>query len=108
MEDDEGRLYVIDLNVRTPLSLVLYLLKTHFNDQRGYGMALVYECVMLSISREKLENVFAQEFMDAKIVLLGSTKLGEQKEKYGYGMILAGKDEKAINELSDRILKYEA
>lgn len=71
-------------------------------------MALVYECVMLSISRDKLENTFSQEFQDAKIVLLGSTKLGEQKEKYGYGMILAGKDQEAIDELSDRIMKYEA
>lgn len=108
MEDGEGRQYVIDLNVRTPLSLVLYLLKSHFNDKRGYGVALVYECVMLSISRDKLEEIFVQEFIDAKIILLGGTKLTEQKEKYGYGMILAGKNQKDIDELSDRILKYEA
>lgn len=105
METENGTQNVIDLNVRTPLSLVLYLLRDHFQ-QRGLGMSQVYECVMLSISRDELEKRFVKEFHEARIVLLGGTKLGG-KDRYGYGMILAGEDKDAIDELSDQILKFE-
>ncbi|KAK5069887.1 hypothetical protein LTR64_007931 [Lithohypha guttulata] len=105
METENGTQNVIDLNVRTPLSLVLYLLGDHFQ-QRGLGMSLVYECVMLSISRNELEKRFVKELHEARIVLLGGTKLGG-KDRYGYGMVLAGEDRDAIDELSDRILKFE-
>jgi hypothetical protein len=108
MEDPEtGTLFAIDLNVRVPLSLLLYLLKTHFNDNHGLGMSLVYECVMLKISREELEKTFAKEFSEARIVLLGSTRLGK-REVWAYGMVIAGEDKGKIDELSDRILEYEA
>ena len=107
MEDEEGRLFTIDLNVRTPLSLVLYLLRGHFNDKRGMGMSLVYECVMLKISREELEERFAKEFAEARIVLLGSTRMGK-KEQWAYGMVVAGEDQKALDKLSERILEFEA
>lgn len=107
MEDEDGNMYTIDLNVRTPLSLVLHLLSEHFNDKRGLEVALVYECVQLKISRDELEKKFAKEFQEARIVLLGSTQLGE-KEVYGYGMILAGENKDEVDKLSDRIMKFEA
>lgn len=107
MEDEDGNLYTIDLNVRTPLSLVLYLLEEHFNSKRGLGVALVYECVRLKISRDELEKKFAKEFQEARIVLLGGTQLGE-KDVYGYGMIIAGEDKDAVDKLSDRVMEFEA
>ena len=108
MEDpDEGTLFAIDLNVRSPLSLVLYLLKGHFNGKCGLGMSLVYECVMLSMSREQLEKRFSKEFEEARIVLLGSTRLGK-KAVWAYGMVVAGETKKEIDGLSDRILEFEA
>ena len=106
MEDKDGNMYTIDLNVRTPLSLVLYLLRGHFNEKRGLGTALVYECVQLKISRDELEKNFAKEFQEARIVLLGGFQMGE-KEHYGYGMILAGEDKDKVDQLSDRILEFE-
>lgn len=106
MEDESGAQFTIDLNVRTPLSLVLYLLKGHFNDRRGLGMSLVYECVMLKISREELEKRFSKEFQEGRIVLLGSTQLGD-KDEHAYGMVVAGEGKKEIDGLSDRILKFE-
>lgn len=107
MEDESGAQFTIDLNVRTPLSLVLYLLTGHFNKKRGFGMALVYECVQLNISREELEERFHKEFSEARIVLLGSARMGEKKQ-WAYGMIVAGEEKKDIDDLSDRILKFEA
>lgn len=107
MEDEDGSQFTIDLNVRTPLSLVLYLLKGHFNEKRGFGMALVYECVQLNISREELEEKFNKEFSEGRIILLGSARFGEKKQ-WAYGMIIAGEEKKDIDDLSDRILKFEA
>jgi hypothetical protein len=52
-------------------------------------MSLVYECVMLEIPREELESRFAKEFSEARIVLLGSTRLGE-KRVWAYGMVSKG------------------
>ena len=108
MEDpDTGRLFAIDLNVRSPLSLVLHLLKGHFNDQRGFGVSLIYECLMLKISRERLEEEFKKEFQDGRIVLLGSTRMGD-KEQWAYGVMLAGENKEEVDKLSDRILEFEA
>ncbi|PPJ61178.1 hypothetical protein CBER1_10292 [Cercospora berteroae] len=107
MEDPEtGRLFVIDLNVRSALSLVLYTLKDHLNGAMGLEMALVYECVMLRIPREELEKRFEKEFQSGRLILIGSTRLGI-KEQWAYGMILAGNDQDGIDGLSDRILKFE-
>ena len=104
---DTGEQYAIDLNVRTPLSLVLYLLKKHFNDSRGYGMSLVYECIFLSVSREELEKRFQKEFEEARIVLMGSTRMGE-RDVWAYGCIIAGENKQALDKLSERILEFEA
>ena len=103
---DDGTLFVIDANVRSPLSFVLYLLRGHFNRERGYAMSLVYECIMLKIDRDELERRFEQEFQEAKIILLGSTRLGK-KEQWAFGVIVAGAGQDEIDALSDRILEFE-
>lgn len=102
----DGSLFVIDLNVRMPLSLVLYALKSHFT-KRGYGMSIVYECIMLTISREALEEKFEKEFSEARIVLLGAARVGK-KEEWAYGVVVAGEGKKEIDELTDRLLDFEA
>ena len=63
MEDpDSGRLFAIDMNVRNALSLLLYLLKGHFVEERGFSIATIYECTMLTISRDELEEKFKKDF----------------------------------------------
>lgn len=108
MEDpDSGRLFCIDLNVRVPLSLVLYLLKGHFNDRFGYGVATVYECTMLSISREELERKFEREFAEARILILGAARMGKKKV-WAFGLVVAGEDTEAIEKVTERVLEDEA
>ncbi|KAF7186561.1 hypothetical protein HII31_12119 [Pseudocercospora fuligena] len=103
---DDGTLFTIDANVRSPLSFVLYLLRGHLNEKRGFAMSLVYECIMLTLSRDEFERDFNKELHDARIILIGSTRLGE-KEQWAHGMVVAGNSQKEIDELSDRILKFE-
>lgn len=102
---NDGTLFVIDLNVRMPLSLVLYALRTHFTS-RGLRMSIAYECIMLNISRDELEERFRNEFNAARIVLLGATKVG-QKDQWAFGVVVAGESQKEIDELTDRILEFE-
>ena len=103
---EDGTLFVIDLNVRMPLSLVLHALTSHFT-KRGLGMSIAYECIMLTISRDTLEEKFEKEFSEARIVLLGAARVG-QKDQWAYGVVVAGEGKKEIDELTDRILEFEA
>lgn len=106
MEDPKtGNLFAIDFNVRTPLSLLLYLLKGHLST-RGYGMSIVYECTFLKVPREELENRFRNEFEEARVILLGSTRMG-RKDVWAYGMVVAGEGKEQIDDLSDRLFQFE-
>ena len=107
MQDpDSGSLFVIDLNVRCATSYILGLLRTYFEERR-LGMALIYECTILTVSREDLEAKFKQAFAEGRIVILGCTKMG-QKDMWAYPMVISGEDLEAINKLREQILKFEA
>lgn len=38
-------------------------------------MTMVYECVILSVSRDELEERFSNEFQEGRIVLLGANRV---------------------------------
>lgn len=106
MEDEDGTQYVIDLNVRSATSLILGLLRGHC-EKRGFGACLVYECLLLSVSREELYEKLAKEFAGGRIILLGCTRL-ESKNIWAYPVVLAGESQEKVRETSDEILKFEA
>ena len=106
MTDANGVPYVVDLNVRSALSGVLYVLKGHLYEGRGFEVAEVFECLKLRISRGEFEGVFEKELMEGKIVILGSTRLGERRE-WCYGMVVAGKDMGGIGEVVERMEGFE-
>ena len=102
MTDANGVQYVVDLNVRSALSGVLYLLKGHLYERRGFEVAEVFECLKLRIGRDEFEEEFERELMEGKIVILGVTRLGERRE-WCYGMVVAGKDMEGIGEVVGRM-----
>lgn len=106
MEDDDGTQYVIDLNVRTATSLILGILRGHC-EKRRFGACLVYECLLLGISREGLHGKLWKEFEDGRIIILGCTRLGT-KDVWAYPVVLAGETQDIVRETSDKILKFEA
>lgn len=77
METDDETQYVIDLNVRRATSLVLGLLRGHCQ-KRGFNVCAVYECILLSLSREALEKKFEKELEEGRLILLGNTRLGKK------------------------------
>lgn len=103
---DDHTLFTIDLNVRSPLSMVLYVIRSHLNKERGHSMSIVYECIMLTVSREEFESRFEKEMEEAKIILMGSTKLGKKSE-WAYGVIVSGGSQDDIDRLSNAILELE-
>lgn len=106
MEAEDGTQYVIDLNVRSPCSLILGLLGTHCK-KRGFTTCTVYECVLLSLSRDALETKFEKEFEEGRIILLGNTRLGE-KDIWAYPFVFAGETQEPVQQLAKRILEFEA
>lgn len=104
--DENDRQYVIDLNVRTPTSLVLYLLGEHCRS-RGFGVNVVYECLLLTLSRDGLEKEFEKEFREGRVIVLGTTRLGE-KELWAYPVVLCGEDAEAVQKLGENLVGYEA
>lgn len=107
MVDPAGNQMVIDLNVRTALSHLLYLLEGHFNKERGYGMAVIYECLILKTSRDEFEKKLKTELEEAKIIIVGCAALGDSGP-HAYGMVVAGKDKKDIDRVSEKIFELEA
>lgn len=103
--DKTGDQDVIDADVRTALSLLLYQLRGHF-ESHGYAVATVYECIFMSVPREELEENFAEEFEEARLIILGGARLGK-KNVWGFGMVLAGKDKRELDELGHRAQQLE-
>lgn len=106
METEDGTQYVIDLNVRTSTSTVLGCLKGHC-EKRKFNVCSVYECLLLRISRNALEEEFEKEFEEGRFILLGNTRLGK-KDKWAYPVVLAGEDQETVTALGKRILHFEA
>jgi hypothetical protein len=106
MEDEDGVQYVIDLNVRTATSLILGLLRGHC-EKREFGACLVYECLLLSVSREQLYEKMSSDLEGGRVILLGCTRLGT-KDVWAYPIVLAGEDQDAVRKTSDAILRLEA
>lgn len=108
MEDpDSGEMFTIDLNVRVPTSWNLYPLRSHC-EKRGLKIATIYECIILTIDRETFEDKFYDELHDGKIVMLGSTRLGGDKEAWAYPIVVAGETKDAIEKLTKRITAFES
>lgn len=95
MEDAKtGNQYVIDANVRTALSMMLFQLRGFF-ERQGHSMAMVYECIFMSVPREEFEENSAEEFEEGRIVILGGTRLG-RRNVWGFGIIIVGRSKKEI------------
>ena len=60
----------------------------------------------MTISREKLAQMFKKEIQEGRIIVLGSTRLGAA-ENWAYPTILAGETLEDIDKMSERILEYE-
>ena len=107
MEDGAGNKCVIDLNVRTSLSHVLYLLKGHLHNERGYGVALIYECLVLTVSRDEFEKRMVAELHEAKVIIIGCAGLGDSGN-HAYGLVVAGDDQDEMERISDKMFAWEA
>lgn len=106
METEDGTQYVIDLNVRTTTSTILGCLRGHC-EKRNFNVCSVYECLLLSLSREDLEQKFEKEFEEGRFILLGNTRLGK-KDKWAYPVVIAGEDQETVKALGAKILEFEA
>ncbi|KAI4112385.1 MAG: hypothetical protein LQ345_006459 [Seirophora villosa] len=66
--DEEGRQFIIDMNVRVIGSHPLGYLKTHFSVERGLNEAVVLFPLFLDCRREAFEKIFEQQFQAGTII----------------------------------------
>jgi len=69
-EDRAGTQWIIDLNVRTPSSLILTLLRCHFYVERGFHIARLLPDLRPCVSRDELEAALQTEWLQALLSLL--------------------------------------
>lgn len=70
LEDAHGGQWVVDMNVRTPGSLPVGVLKGHFSTERGLHVAYMLSGIRLPYSREKFREVLSVPFEEGRIVIV--------------------------------------
>lgn len=105
LETESGTQYVIDLNVRTSTSTILDCLGGHCKC-RGFDVCAVYECLLLSLSRQDLTKEL-REIEEGRLIFLRITRLGK-KNRWADPVVLAGEDQEAVKDLGVRVSEFEA
>lgn len=70
LEDADGGQWVVDMNVRTPGSLPVGVLRGHFSTERGLHVAYMLSGIKLPYSRERFLEVFSAQFEEGRIVIV--------------------------------------
>ena len=70
LEDAHGGQWVVDMNVRTPGSLPVGVLKGHFSKERGLHVAYMLSGIRLPYSRETFREVFSVQLQEGRIVIV--------------------------------------
>ncbi|KAF3927777.1 hypothetical protein ABW20_dc0100267 [Dactylellina cionopaga] len=98
LEDKSGVQWVVDLNVRTPSSLVLGVLEEHFKS-RGFDVAtLVSET--LGVLRKDFYHLFKQQLEDGRIVIVGWY---EDDHMAWAELVIAGETQKEMKALKEKV-----
>lgn len=70
LEDAHGGQWVVDMNVRTPGSLPVGVLKGHFSTERGLHVAYMLSGIRLPYSRDSFFEIFRVQFEEGRIVIV--------------------------------------
>ena len=70
LEDGHGGQWVVDMNVRTPGSLPVGVLKGHFSTERGLHVGYMLSGIRLPYSRDKFLEHFRVQFEEGRIVII--------------------------------------
>lgn len=70
LEDAHGGQWIVDMNVRTPGSLPVGVLKGHFSTKRGLHVAYMLSGIRLPYSRDEFLEHFRVQFEDGRIVII--------------------------------------
>lgn len=101
LEDGEGKLWVVDLNVRPPGSLVLGLLRG-FLEERGLDFAVFVASRRFSVSKDELCVKFAREFAEGRLIL--NAWVDDDEEAGGWAtLVIAGEDEVTAKALCGKL-----
>jgi hypothetical protein len=102
LEDVDGKLWVVDMNVRPPGSLVLGLLRSFLEKARGFDYARIVAIKEFNINRDALYAKFANEFSEGRIIL--NAWVDDEETRGGWAtLVIAGENKAAVNTLSSKL-----
>ncbi|KAL8839814.1 MAG: hypothetical protein Q9176_004217 [Flavoplaca citrina] len=106
ISDQNGKQFVIDLNVRVIGSHPLGFLKGHFSAERGLHEAVVFFPLFLRCKRETFENAFHRQLQEGALIITGWCHDKEEKMSIT-SMILAAEDESKLRTFIDEVKVYK-
>ena len=105
LEDAHGGHWVVDMNVRTPGSLPVGVLKGHFSAERGLHVAYMLSGIRLPYSREGFLEAFKMQFEEGRIVIVAwyeEIPDGDNGISWA-NLAMGGETRKELNEILSRI-----
>ena len=102
LEDNSGKQYIVDLNVRMPGSYVLGALKTHFWAQRGLMCASLLFKSLLRTSRESFIRSLRDDFTQGRIVIT-AWHGDEHLERSFAHLVVGAEDEAGLAQIMHRV-----
>ena len=105
LEDAHGGQWVVDMNVRTPGSLPVGVLKGHFSTERGLHVAYMLSGIRLAYSRDKFFEHFSVPFKEGRIVIVAwYEEVPDGNNGISWAnLAMGGETRKELNELLARI-----
>lgn len=100
LETNDGKYYIVDLNVRTTGSCCLPLMRTHFT-QRGLHFASTFS-INTDMSRKDFIRAFHEEFRQGRLCLPSWYEDGETGTSLAE-VVVGGEDEQRAKEIMGRI-----
>lgn len=107
MEDENGRLWVVDINVRMPGAFNLGCLRTHFLESRGLNESCFILGLRLNFTRRQFIEHFGDEFRAGRVIIVAWYH--DRTSFISWANIVVGaEDEAAIDTLIQRVESLRA
>lgn len=106
MVDDQERQWVVDLNVRSCSSVILGLLRGHFEKERGFHEAVLLPILKFPFDRLKFRRKFNRDLEFGRLIVV--SWFYDEVEDIGWAsLVLGAEDKRMLKEFVERVRALE-
>ncbi|EJD36095.1 hypothetical protein AURDEDRAFT_92825 [Auricularia subglabra TFB-10046 SS5] len=102
LEDSKGNQWIVDLNVRTPSSLVLAVLRTHFWVQRNMDLSRVMPDLRPTVDRDEFVRGLEDEFRAGAVIVIAWVENEQSGANYA-SVIVGAENPENLDALTKRV-----